>query len=37
MPAILAEAGIDGTSRAEDLDVEQFCALARAYARRREN
>jgi 16S rRNA (adenine1518-N6/adenine1519-N6)-dimethyltransferase len=35
--AILAEAGIAGTSRGEDLTVEQFCALARAFARAREN
>jgi 16S rRNA (adenine1518-N6/adenine1519-N6)-dimethyltransferase len=30
--ALLAAAGIDGTARAEDLSVEQFCALARALA-----
>jgi 16S rRNA (adenine1518-N6/adenine1519-N6)-dimethyltransferase len=29
--ALLAGAGIDATLRAEDLDVAQFCALARAY------
>lgn len=29
--ALLSRAGIDGTRRAEDLDVAQFCALARAY------
>jgi 16S rRNA (adenine1518-N6/adenine1519-N6)-dimethyltransferase len=28
--ALLAAAGIDGTARAEELSVEQFCALARA-------
>ena len=30
--ALLAAAEIDGTARAEDLSVEQFCALARALA-----
>jgi 16S rRNA (adenine1518-N6/adenine1519-N6)-dimethyltransferase len=29
--AILAEAGVAGTGRAEELDLAQFCALARAY------
>lgn len=29
--AILDAAGIDGTRRAEELSVEEFCALARAY------
>jgi 16S rRNA (adenine1518-N6/adenine1519-N6)-dimethyltransferase len=33
--ALLAAAGIDGTARAEDLSVEQFCALARALAEMR--
>jgi 16S rRNA (adenine1518-N6/adenine1519-N6)-dimethyltransferase len=28
---ILAEAGIEGTRRAEELSVEEFCAIARAY------
>jgi 16S rRNA (adenine1518-N6/adenine1519-N6)-dimethyltransferase len=32
---LLAAAGIDGTARAEDLSVEQFCALARALAEMR--
>jgi 16S rRNA (adenine1518-N6/adenine1519-N6)-dimethyltransferase len=31
--ALLAVAGIEGTSRAEDLSIEQFAALARAYAK----
>jgi 16S rRNA (adenine1518-N6/adenine1519-N6)-dimethyltransferase len=31
--AILAAAGIDGTARAEELDLAEFCALARAYRR----
>ncbi|MCE9651089.1 MAG: 16S rRNA (adenine(1518)-N(6)/adenine(1519)-N(6))-dimethyltransferase RsmA [Parvibaculum sp.] len=31
--AILDTAGIDGTRRAEELSVEEFCALARAYKR----
>jgi 16S rRNA (adenine1518-N6/adenine1519-N6)-dimethyltransferase len=30
--ALLAAAGIDGTARAEELNVEQFCTLARALA-----
>jgi 16S rRNA (adenine1518-N6/adenine1519-N6)-dimethyltransferase len=30
--ALLASAGIDPTARAETLTIEQFCALARAYA-----
>lgn len=30
--ALLAEAGIEPTRRAEELSVEQFCALARGYA-----
>jgi 16S rRNA (adenine1518-N6/adenine1519-N6)-dimethyltransferase len=29
---LLAEAGIDGTARAETLTIENFCALARAFA-----
>jgi len=29
--AMLEKAGIDGRMRAEELDIEQFCALARAY------
>jgi 16S rRNA (adenine1518-N6/adenine1519-N6)-dimethyltransferase len=33
--ALLDEAGIDPTARAETLSVEQFCALARALSRRR--
>jgi 16S rRNA (adenine1518-N6/adenine1519-N6)-dimethyltransferase len=33
--AMLAAAGIEGTARAEDLSLEQFCALARAYAQTR--
>ncbi|MGH6939984.1 16S rRNA (adenine(1518)-N(6)/adenine(1519)-N(6))-dimethyltransferase RsmA [Hypericibacter sp.] len=33
--ALLAAAEIDGTARAEDLSVEQFCALARALAKSR--
>jgi len=32
--ALLAAAGIDPTARAEELSVEQFCALARAFAGR---
>jgi 16S rRNA (adenine1518-N6/adenine1519-N6)-dimethyltransferase len=28
--ALLDAAGVDGTMRAEDLDLAQFCALARA-------
>ena len=31
--ALLGEAGVAGTARAETLDVAQFCALARAFAR----
>jgi 16S rRNA (adenine1518-N6/adenine1519-N6)-dimethyltransferase len=31
---ILAEAGIEPTRRAEEVEVEGFCALARAYALR---
>jgi 16S rRNA (adenine1518-N6/adenine1519-N6)-dimethyltransferase len=31
--AVLDAAGIDGTRRAEELSVEEFCALARAYKR----
>jgi 16S rRNA (adenine1518-N6/adenine1519-N6)-dimethyltransferase len=31
--ALLDAAGIAGTARAEELDLEQFCALARAYRR----
>ena len=31
---LLAEAGIEPTRRAEEVDVEGFCALARAYAAR---
>jgi 16S rRNA (adenine1518-N6/adenine1519-N6)-dimethyltransferase len=30
--ALLAAAEVDGTGRAEDLDLSQFCALAKAYA-----
>jgi 16S rRNA (adenine1518-N6/adenine1519-N6)-dimethyltransferase len=30
---LLQDAGIDPTRRAEEVDVEGFCALARAYAR----
>jgi 16S rRNA (adenine1518-N6/adenine1519-N6)-dimethyltransferase len=30
--ALLAEAGVEPTARAEDLPVEAFCALARALA-----
>jgi 16S rRNA (adenine1518-N6/adenine1519-N6)-dimethyltransferase len=30
--ALLAAAGINPTARAETLSIEQFCALARAYA-----
>jgi 16S rRNA (adenine1518-N6/adenine1519-N6)-dimethyltransferase len=33
--AMLAATGIEGTARAEDLSLEQFCALARAYAQTR--
>ncbi len=33
--AMLNEAGIEPTQRAEELSVEQFCALARAYAARK--
>jgi 16S rRNA (adenine1518-N6/adenine1519-N6)-dimethyltransferase len=33
---LLAAAGIDGTARPEQLDLAQFCALARAYATLRE-
>lgn len=33
---ILADAGVPPTARAEELAVEQFCALARAYAARRD-
>lgn len=33
--AIIEEAGIDPTQRAEELSVEEFCALARAYAGKR--
>ena len=33
---LLNEAGIPGTARPEGLDIVQFCALARAYARRKE-
>ncbi len=29
---LLAKAGVPGTARAEELDLAQFCALARAYA-----
>ncbi|MFZ2469992.1 MAG: 16S rRNA (adenine(1518)-N(6)/adenine(1519)-N(6))-dimethyltransferase, partial [Parvibaculum sedimenti] len=29
--AIIEEAGINPTQRAEELSVEEFCALARAY------
>jgi 16S rRNA (adenine1518-N6/adenine1519-N6)-dimethyltransferase len=32
---LLASAGINGTARAEDLTLEQFCALARAWRARR--
>jgi 16S rRNA (adenine1518-N6/adenine1519-N6)-dimethyltransferase len=32
---LLDEAGIEPTRRAEEIDVEGFCALARAFARRR--
>jgi 16S rRNA (adenine1518-N6/adenine1519-N6)-dimethyltransferase len=32
---LLERAGIDGTKRAEDLDLEQFCALARSLAKLR--
>lgn len=32
--ALLEAAGIDGTRRAEELSVEEFCALARAYKSR---
>jgi len=32
---LLATAGIDGTKRAEDLDLAQFCALARAWRSQR--
>jgi len=28
---LLEQAGIDGTARAEDLELAQFCALARAW------
>jgi 16S rRNA (adenine1518-N6/adenine1519-N6)-dimethyltransferase len=31
--ALLDAAGIAGTARAEELDLAQFCALARAYRR----
>ena len=31
--ALLEEAGVTGTARAEELDIAQFCALARAYRR----
>jgi 16S rRNA (adenine1518-N6/adenine1519-N6)-dimethyltransferase len=33
--SLLAAAGVEGTARAEELGVAQFCALARAYAARR--
>jgi 16S rRNA (adenine1518-N6/adenine1519-N6)-dimethyltransferase len=33
--AVLSVAGVAGTARAEELDLLQFCALARAYAARR--
>jgi 16S rRNA (adenine1518-N6/adenine1519-N6)-dimethyltransferase len=33
--AVLDAAGIDGTRRAEELSVEEFCALARAYKNER--
>jgi len=33
--ALIGEAGIEPTARAETLSVEQFCGLARAWARRR--
>ena len=32
---LLEEAGIEATRRAEEIDVEGFCALARAFSRRR--
>jgi 16S rRNA (adenine1518-N6/adenine1519-N6)-dimethyltransferase len=31
---LIAEAGVAPTARAEELSVEEFCALARAMARR---
>lgn len=34
-PALFAETGIDASLRAEQLDVSQFCALARAYRKQR--
>jgi len=33
--ALLKTAGIEGTARAQELDIEQFCALARAYGNHR--
>ena len=33
-PRLLEEAGIEGTMRAEDLDLAQFCALARSFGSR---
>jgi 16S rRNA (adenine1518-N6/adenine1519-N6)-dimethyltransferase len=30
-PALLEKAGIAGTRRAEELSIEEFCALARAF------
>jgi 16S rRNA (adenine1518-N6/adenine1519-N6)-dimethyltransferase len=34
--ALLEVAGVDGTARAEELDLAQFCALARAYRTRQQ-
>lgn len=36
-PALLQDAGVNGTMRAEDLDLAQFCALARSFYRLHSN